>query len=228
MRYWFLSTFKVFILKSKLSGSVLVILVSIFISSCGPSLENLQVVKKDIMNYYEKGAYSRDLKDIISKAESEINNLKLTTNSAVVFDIDETSLSNYEIMKKEYFGYDQARWDNWVNEGRAPAIPEVKEFYDFLISKNIKVIFLTGRKNSQFDPTYRNLKNVGYIKFDTLILKNDSESNLTALEFKSNKREELSKKGYDIIASIGDQTSDLEGKNHGIQIKLPNYIYIMN
>lgn len=180
------------------------------------------------MHYYESGAYSKDLKEIISNAESEINNLILSANSAVVFDIDETSLSNYEIMKKEYFGYDQTRWDNWVNEGRAPAIPEVKEFYDYLISKNIKVIFLTGRKNSQYSTTYKNLKKVGYVKFDTLILKNDSESSLSALEFKSNKREELSKKGYDIIASIGDQVSDLEGKNHGIQIKLPNYIYIMN
>jgi acid phosphatase len=200
----------------------------LILSSCTPSLQNLQVVKKDIMHYYESGAYSKDLKEIISNAESEINNLILSANSAVVFDIDETSLSNYEIMKKEYFGYDQTRWDNWVNEGRAPAIPEVKEFYDYLISKNIKVIFLTGRKNSQYSTTYKNLKKVGYVKFDTLILKNDSESSLSALEFKSNKREELSKKGYDIIASIGDQVSDLEGKNHGIQIKLPNYIYIMN
>ena len=214
-------------MKSILCGSVSVILISFFLSSCAPSLVNLQVVKKDIMHYYESGTYSKDLKEIISNSESEINNLKISSNSAVVFDIDETSLSNYEIMKKEYFGYDQARWDNWVMEGRAPAIPEVKQFYDYLISKNIKVIFLTGRKNSQYNATYRNLKNAGYTTFDTLILKNDSESSLTALEFKSNKREELTKKGYDIIASIGDQDSDLEGKDHGIQIKLPNYIYIM-
>ena len=86
-------------------------------------------------------------------------------------------------------------WNNWINEARAPAIPEVKQFYEFVISKNLKVIFLSSRKSSQYDVTYRNLKNAGYIVFDTLILKGNSDSSFTSLEFKSKQRELLSKKG---------------------------------
>ena len=179
------------------------------------------------MGYYESDRYSNDLKKIISNAEEEINKIKIQTNSAIVFDVDETSLSNYESIKKLHFGYEKEMWDNWINEAMAPAIPEVKQFYDFVILKKIKVIFLSSRTSSQYNATYTNLKNAGYLTFDTLILKGNSDLSITSLEFKSKQRELLSKKGYDIIAVIGDQKSDMEGKDHGLQIKLPNYLYII-
>jgi len=202
-------------------------IISFILISCGSVPVNLQSAKKDVMNYYESGKYSNDLKEIILNAEDEINNLKLSANSAVVFDIDETSLSNYEAIKKIHFGYDREMWDNWINEGRSPVIPEVKQFYDFVILKKIKVIFLSSRKSSQYNATYNNLKNAGYVKFDTLILKDTSDSSRTSLAFKSKQRELLTNKGYDIIAVIGDQESDLQGKYHGIQIKLPDYLYFI-
>lgn len=203
------------------------LLISFTLISCGSVPVNLQLAKKDVMSYYESDRYSNDLKKIISNAEEKIIKLELKTNSAVVFDVDETSLSNYESIKKIYFGYDPVMWNNWINEGKAPAISEVKQFYDFIIMKKIKAIFLSSRKGSQYDVTYRNLKQAGYLEFDILILKDNSDSNLTSLAFKSKQRELLSKKGYDIIAVIGDQESDLQGNDHGLQIKLPNYLYII-
>jgi predicted secreted acid phosphatase len=207
--------------------AISLILFSITLLSCGSVPVNLQVSKKNVVKYYESGEYSNDLKNIISNAEDEINKIKLQTNSAVVFDVDETSLSNYENIKKIYFGYDHEIWDNWINEAKAPAIPEVKQFYDFITLKKIKVIFLSSRNISQYNSTYRNLNNTGYITFDTLILKDSSYAGFTSLAFKSKQRELLTQKGYDIIADIGDQVSDLEGKFHGLQIKLPNYLYII-
>jgi acid phosphatase len=203
------------------------LLISFTLISCGTVPVNLQIAKKNVMRYYESDRYSNDLKKIISDAEDDINKLKLNTNSTVVFDVDETSLSNYESIKKIYFGYDHQMWDDWIYEAKAPAIPEVKQFYDFVILKKIKAIFLSSRKSAQYNVTYTNLKNAGYIVFDTLILKDSFDSGLSSLEFKSKQRELLSKKGYDIIAVIGDQKSDMEGKNHGLQIKLPNYLYII-
>ena len=203
------------------------LLISLTLISCGSVPVNLQVAKKNVMGYYESDRYSNDLKKIISSAEDEINRLELKSNSAVVFDVDETTLSNYASIKKIYFGYDPVVWDNWINEGKSPAIPEVKKFYNFIIEKKIKAIFLSSRKSSQYKVTYTNLNNAGYAAFDTLILKSNSDSGLSSLEFKSKQRELLSKKGYDIIAVIGDQESDMEGKDHGMQIKLPNYLYII-
>jgi predicted secreted acid phosphatase len=211
----------------KISEYISFILLSLTLLSCGSAPINLQIAKKNVMKYYESGEYSGELKKIISDAEDEINKIKLQTNSAVVFDVDETSLSNYESIKKIYFGYDPQKWDNWINEAKAPAIPEVKQFYDFVTSKRIKVIFLSSRNISQYNATYSNLNNAGYVSFDTLILKDSSYSKYTSLAFKSRQRELLTQKGYDIIADIGDQNSDLEGNDHGIQIKMPNYLYII-
>jgi predicted secreted acid phosphatase len=211
----------------KIAEYISILLLSFTLYSCGSVPINLQIAKKNVVKYYESGEYSNDLKKIISNAEDDINNIKLQTNSAVVFDVDETSLSNYESIKKIYFGYDPQKWDNWINEAKAPAIPEVKQFYDFVTSKKIKVIFLSSRNISQYNATYKNLNNAGYVFFDTLILKDSSYSKYTSLAFKSRQRELLTQKGYDIIADIEDQVSDLEGKFHGLQIKLPNYLYII-
>jgi predicted secreted acid phosphatase len=196
------------------------------LASCSSAPLNIQAVKREVVNYYESPAWPNDLKDIISKAEEEINEVKLNPNSTIVIDVDETALSNYEAIKEVNFGYVESLWNKWIDDAKAPAVPEVKGLYDYALSKNIKVVFLTGRDKSQYDATYRNLKNAGYFQFDTLILKDHSDRIATG-KYKAQQREAISKKGYDIIASIGDQESDFEGDYYGIKIKLPNYLYII-
>ena len=49
------------------------LLLSFTLLSCGTVPVNLQLAKKDVMNYYESDRYSNDLKKIISNAEDEIN-----------------------------------------------------------------------------------------------------------------------------------------------------------
>ena len=51
------------------------------------------------------------------------------------------------------------------------------------------------------------------------------DQNLKSQEFKSKVRTELSAKGYEIVGTVGDQWTDLNGPHSGIQIKLPNYLY---
>ena len=115
----------------------------------------------------------------------------------------------------------------WNKELKAPAIPQVKELYDFLLDKGSRIIFLTGRNLPEYEVTYRNLIKEGYTTFDTLITQREYELELSAQEFKSVKRKELVEKGYEIIGTVGDQWSDLEGEYHGIQVKIPNYLYLI-
>ncbi|MFA3783665.1 HAD family acid phosphatase [Melioribacteraceae bacterium 4301-Me] len=207
----------------------ILILFFCFVSSYyAQKIVNLQEAKKTVEDYYESGQYEIDLKKIISEAESKINKLSLPLNSAVIFDVDETALSNYEIIKDINFGYEPNLWDKWVKESKAPAILEVKKFYDWLLSKKIKIIFLSGRTIDEEQATIKNLKNAGYSVFDTLITKKPNDQKISTAVFKEREREKLSKKGYHIIACIGDQWSDMKGKYTGIKIKLPNYMYIIN
>jgi acid phosphatase len=189
---------------------------------------NLGDAKNAVQAYYESGGFDRECARIIDDAINQIEGIKLTEKSAVVFDIDETALSNYEYTKEIGFGYIYKLWNEWQQKGIAPAIKDTKRFYDYLISKNIHVIFVSGRYTEAREATKRNLFEQGYTKFDALILRLDNERKIPAAEWKAAKRKELVFKGYDIIACIGDQWGDLEGGNTGIKIKLPSYLYLLD
>ena len=197
------------------------------IQSCASVPVNLSIAKEEIIRYHETGKYDEETAEAVDNAIDEFKNIIAGDNNAVIFDIDETALSSYEYRKKYDFGYVPELWDKWVSEAKAPAIKHVKRLYDFLISKGFKIIFLTGRKDYMYESTYKNLQSAGYTKFDTLIIRERDEYKMTALKYKSHKRAELAEKGYNIVGDVGDQLSDLEGPYHGIQIKIPNYQYII-
>jgi predicted secreted acid phosphatase len=123
------------------------------------------------------------------------------------------------------FGYVYDLNKKWNEELKAPAIEQTKDLYFYLLNKGIKVIFLTGRNSSEYNVTYKNLLQAGYTGFDTLLTQRADEQNLKSQEFKSKKRTELTQQGYEIIGTVGDQWTDLNGPYSGIQIKLPNYLY---
>lgn len=205
----------------------------IFLLSCISTRQtvtiiNLDAAKNAVRSYYESGEFDKECSKIIDDAINHIEKMKINNNSTVIFDIDETALSNYEYTKSIGFGFIPDFWNNWVKEGKGKAIKETKRFYDYLISKNIRIVFLTGRYEELREATLKNLIEQGYTKFDTIITRTNEERNIPAAEFKAKKREELVKKGYEIIANIGDQWSDLVGGNSGYKIKLPNYLYLID
>ena len=149
----------------------------------------------------------------------------MTTNSVVIFDVDDTALSNYDFIKSMDFGYVPSLWQSYLDKGNAPVNPQVKILYDYLVDRRIKIIFLTGRSYKDYESTYKNLKNAGYIEFDTLIVKSKDQLEESASDYKNIERLALSELGYKIIGCVGDQDSDFKGGNTGIDVKLPNYLY---
>jgi predicted secreted acid phosphatase len=117
-------------------------------------------------------------------------------------------------------------WMNGCQVHRFLQFLQVKDLYDYLLQKNAKIIFLTGRFQEEYDYTFQNLINEGFTTFDTLIVRRPEEQKLPAVEFKSNVRTALTQQGYDIIGNVGDQWTDLDGPYSGIKIKIPNYLYI--
>jgi acid phosphatase len=188
---------------------------------------NLSIAREEVKQYYESGKFNEELNKVIKEAKQKFDKAEFTDSSVVIFDVDETALNNYGLAEQMGFGYVYELNKQWNAEMKAPAIPQVKELYDYLISKGSKIIFLTGRNFPEYKATYDNLKLAGYTVFDTLITQMDNEREMTAKDFKSNRRAELTKNGYDIIGTVGDQWSDLEGEYHGIQVKIPNYLYLI-
>jgi acid phosphatase len=202
--------------------------ITLFFISCATEKPvNLSVAREQVKGYYESGKYDEELNDVIEEAKKEFSKVEIKNNSAVIFDVDETALNNYGLAEQMGFGYVYEINKKWNAEMKAPAIPQVKEFYDFLLSKGAKIIFLTGRNFPEYKVTYENLKRDGYNVFDTLITQIGDEKKISNREFKSSKRVWLTEHGYEIIGTVGDQWSDLEGPYHGIQVKIPNYLYLI-
>jgi len=206
--------------------TVFTIAVVLQLTSCTDKPVNLSVARELVKEYYESGKFDEELNEVIREAKEKFENVQVETNSVVIFDVDETALNNYELAKQMGFGYVYQMNKDWNREMKAPAIETVKVLYDYLLDRGFKIIFLTGRNFPEYELTYKNLKVAGYTQFDTLITQREEELKLNSTEFKSSKRVELTKKGYDIAGTVGDQWSDLEGLDHGIQIKIPNYLYL--
>ena len=142
----------------------------LFFYSCSQTIPNLSSVKEEIIYYYESGGYSKETEEVVNNAIEQFKSIKTNDSAAVVFDVDDTALSYYELGKSISFGYVPELWDKWVDNETVPAIPQVKKLYDFLIDRGVSVIFLSGRKDYNYDGTIRNLHAAGYTQFDTLIM----------------------------------------------------------
>nr|XP_016443828.1 PREDICTED: acid phosphatase 1-like [Nicotiana tabacum] len=147
-----------------------------------------------------------------------------------VFDIDETTLFNlpYYARSDVAFGaipFNNAKFNEWVSEGKAPAIPATLRLYKMVLSLGIKPVFITGTPRFTRKARIANLKKAGYTSWLKLVLKGKNDSPKSVV-FKSSKRTELVKAGYRIVGNIGDQWSDLIGDNVGSRtFKVPDPMY---
>ena len=97
--------------------------------------------------------YSFEWEAIIEDAKEKFSKVDFRKNSVVIFDVDETALDNYGLAKEMGFGYLYELNKKWNAEMKAPAIKQVKDLYDFLLSKGSKIIFLTGRNFPEYKVT---------------------------------------------------------------------------
>jgi hypothetical protein len=158
------------------------------------------------------------------------------TRPALVLDIDETALSNWEIIKLDDFGRptngpcDPALgapcgWAAWRQLGRDPAIVPTMQVFQQARVLNIAVFFITGRPESQRGATERNLTMAGYAGYVTLYMEPDDAHFASTADFKAPIRAKIEQAGYTIIANMGDQPSDLQGGHAEKKFLLPDPFY---
>lgn len=192
---------------------------------------NLSEIKQELKQYHDSGAYERDLNTAISQArvylDQRLQNTKDVKKLAIVYDIDETSLSNYDHILANDFGGSWSYVEATINAGDAKAIEPTLAFYNYVKSKDVRQFFITGRFEKDRAVTMRNLENVGYSGWQALYLKPNNLKVKSAADYKSQVRKKIEAEGYDIILSIGDQQSDLAGGYEDKGIKLPNPYYFI-
>lgn len=200
----------------------------IICAGCDRKPTNLTTSKESVVKYYDSGAFQEEVKAVVLRAINYFNSrVCCNSESAVIFDIDDTLLWSYYEMKAIQFGFVPKIYHEWVLASDLPPVPHVKLLYDFFVERGCKIIMITSRQADGREATIKNLKDCGFTTIDSLILREPSEMSLTAQEFKSKRREILENQGYKIIAAVGDQYSDLEGGYTCYKVKIPNYTYIL-
>lgn len=213
-------------------------LVLVFAAGAVTAVEptNLSTAKQQVGAYVTSGEYGKDVVRVAAQANKYLTRRiprgipkynKAAHKLAVVFDIDETTLSNLRHIQANDYGYLPKVWDAWVAEGQATAIFPVQAVYHTAVNAGIDVFFITGRTPDGAAATERNLRQVGYETWTRILYKPADFAEPTR-GFKIDARRKLTAEGYLIILNIGDQHSDLVGGYAERTFKLPNPFYIVN
>lgn len=188
---------------------------------------NLSLLKQELRTYIDDGRYAAGLAAVAAEAKAWVEQRAPRDGErlAIVFDIDETILSNLPHMREMDFGYVPRLWDQWVLAADGVPIAPVVEVYRAARARGVAVFFLTGRKTTDRPGTENNLRSTGLGDYAELHLKPVGFAGTTQL-FKTRTREEITARGYTIIANLGDQQSDLDGGFAERVFKFPNPFYI--
>jgi len=147
---------------------------------------------------------------------------------AMVLDIDETSLSNWEEMSKSDFTYRANEFTAWENEARAPALEGTLRLYRQARKLGVSVFFITGRPEADRAATEKNLHAAGYDDWQGLALRPEHPKDQTTSDYKSAERGRIVAAGYTLVLNAGDQWSDLNGNPQAeFSLKYPNPFYFI-
>jgi len=145
---------------------------------------------------------------------------------AIVLDIDETALSNWEEETQDDFGFIPNDWNIWVEKKQATPNAGTLRLFNEAMKHKVAVFFITGRSTAQEPATVENLNAAGYRDWAGLSMRGPHPFGQTTREYKSGERRKIVEAGYRIILNVGDQMSDLTGSPRAeLSVKLPNPFY---
>lgn len=189
----------------------------------------------EVKAYYDSGKALRQQAKIATSAfdwvkeriDNQCDGNPRSCKATVVFDVDETLLSNYEFYKGTDFTFDQDGWNAFNEACMSTPIVPVRRLYNRLRTSGIRVVIMTGRAEATRSWTQACLEQHGITDWDKLILRSPGETGLSADAYKSGERAALQRAGYRIFASIGDQVSDMSSGSLMAGFLLPNAMYFI-
>lgn len=199
-------------------------------------IANIDVLRQELRQYHDCtctcGCYTRDLDQQATRAiaflHRRIAHKRAGEKLAMVLDIDETSLSNYEELSHSNFTYVNRDFNAWIDTAKAPAIPGTLRLFNEAQKLGVSVFFITGRPESQRAVTEQNLNQQGFANWQKLIMRSGAAATKATIPYKSSMRAKIVGEGYKLILSVGDQWSDLRGTPQAeYSIKYPDPFYLI-
>lgn len=190
---------------------------------------NLTILKEQCRQWHDSGEYDR----AFARASAPANRVldyylkKPVGKNAVVFDIDETLLSNWPYLAEGQFAIFPDTFMAWTRREMGIPLVPMRDVYNRAKAAGIPIFLITGRPESIREATIRDLTEAGYSGWTQLYLKPKDYTDKSIVPFKSGVRKMLTDKGYSIILNAGDQFSDLDGGYAKHRVKLPNPFYFL-
>jgi predicted secreted acid phosphatase len=157
--------------------AVLVVLQSLRVASAEPLAPseppNVGDAKFAAIAYYKSGAYERDLAAVASRVSARLaERAPQVSRAALVLDIDDTVLSNWEVIMADDFGRvfegpcrslpnGPCGWVAWDLRARTPAIQQMLAVFKQARSLGVAVFFISGRDERQRAATIKACKGQG-------------------------------------------------------------------
>ncbi len=188
--------------------------------------DKLQEAKGRIVAYYEDGAYAAEVREICERAFDYFKEQEIVENAAIVWDVDETALTDYDLFKELNFEWHPKKEPfEYRLKGQCKPIAPMLELFLKLKKLGYKHLFVTARRAALEVATSQNLKHEGYAFDELVLLPMDLfERDAPSGPWKESVRKKLAER-YIIAGSISDAQRDLEGECCGYTVKLPNYLY---
>lgn len=219
-------------MSSIINRSFLVALSAILSFSTFAEPANNSLLKKEIRQYHDSGKYEKELAQQIMQAQTflmeQVQYHKQHNDGkklALVLDIDETSITNYDKIAERDFAANLSQIHQEILAADAPAIKPTLALYETALKNGVDVFFVTGRFNSELAATKKNLNLAGYKNWAGIYVRPDDYKQKSIIAFKADSRKQIEDKGYIVVASIGDQYSDIKGGYTLKGFKLPNPFY---
>jgi predicted secreted acid phosphatase len=155
------------------------------------------------------GTWQQDCQAVMDQAmpylKQRIAATKPGEKQAIVFDIDNTTLETD-------FGFSYPQ----------PANKPVLEAARYAQERGVALFFVTARPDIIASFTQYNLKQAGY-QVSGLHVRNFIDLFKNVADYKTAQRVDIERKGYTIIANIGNSATDLSGGHAERTYKLPDY-----
>jgi hypothetical protein len=198
---------------------------------------NVGEAKIAATDYYNSGAYLRDITAVTAAASTWIaERAPQVERPALVLDIDDTSLTNWEVIMADDFGRvfngpcdslpaGPCGWVAWDLRAATPAITQTLALFEDARALGVTVFFITGRDETQRAATEKNLSAAGFGDYGGLYVEAVGAHYASAADFKAPQRAKIEAEGFTIVANMGDQPSDLAGGHAERTFLLPNPFY---
>ncbi|MEU3982656.1 HAD family acid phosphatase [Streptomyces sp. NPDC026672] len=193
--------------------------------------------------------YAKDLAGIDAAAERYIDRAAKEARHngrrpAVVFDIDDTLLLSFDYERRTNYTFNSATWNDYVAKADRPAVFGSPELVRYAAAKGVTVFYNSGLTEAQRGYAVENLRKVGIntgLDAGHMFLKDAANPpaylrdcatpgawTCTTVQYKAGTRRHIERDlGYDIVANVGDQYSDLDGGHADRTYKLPNPTYFV-